>query len=76
MRVINFDKGSKRRLRQIRWKYFEIASLGLLFLVMMITIALALVWLVSHDSDEPRAPYLQDQRSSIRCGDEATMSFE
>ena len=57
-------------------EYFEIASLGLLFLVMMITIALALVWLVSHDSDEPRAPYLQDQRSSIRCGDEATMSFE
>ena len=62
MRVINFDKGSKRRLRQIRWKYFEVVSLGLLFLVMMVTIALALVWLVSHDSGEPGTPYLQDKR--------------
>ena len=62
MRVITFDKGSKRRLRQIRWKRFEVVSLGLLFLVMMTTIALALVWLVSHDSDEPRTPYLQDKR--------------
>ena len=62
MRVINFDKGSKRRLRQIRWKYFEVISLGLLFLVMIITLALALVCLVSHDSNEPRTPYLQDKR--------------
>ena len=62
MRVINFDKGSKRRLRQIRWKYFEVVSLCLLFLVMMITMALALVWFVSHDSDEPGTPYLQDKR--------------
>jgi len=62
VRVITFDKGSKRRLRQIRWKRFEVVSLGLLFLVMMTTIALALVWLVSHDSDEPRTPYLQDKR--------------
>jgi hypothetical protein len=62
VRVINFDKGSKRRLRQIRWKYFEVISLGLLFLVMTITFALAIVWLVSHDSNEPRTPYLQDKR--------------
>jgi hypothetical protein len=62
VRVINFDKGSKRRLRQIRWKYFEVISLGLLFLVMMITFALAPVWLMSHDSNEPRTPYLQDKR--------------
>ena len=29
-RVITFDKGSKRRLGQIRWKLFEIFSLALL----------------------------------------------
>jgi hypothetical protein len=62
MRVITFNKGSKRRLRQIRWKCFEVVSLGLLFLVMMITTALAIVWFVSHDSDEPRVPYLQEKR--------------
>ncbi len=75
-RVISFDKGSKRRLRQIRWKRLEVVSLGLLFLVTMITIALALVWMVSHFSDEPRTPHLQDQRSSVLFGDETTISFE
>lgn len=34
MRAINFDKGSKRRLRQIRWKQHEIISAILLFLIL------------------------------------------
>ena len=30
VKVITFDKGSKRRLKQIRWKVGEIVSLALL----------------------------------------------
>ncbi len=44
-RVINFDKGSKRRLRQVRWKRREIVSAVLLFLILM---ALCL-WFALHE---------------------------
>ncbi len=62
MRVINFDKGSKRRMRLIRWKHLEIVSLVLLTVMITITIALVLDWMVFHDSDEPQTPYVRDQR--------------
>jgi hypothetical protein len=61
-RVINFDKGSKRRLRQIRWKHREVASIVLLFLILM---ALCL-WLAlgeaSHyqHSDPCRTPQVTE----------------
>ena len=32
--VINFDKGSKRRMRQIRWNIFERASALALFVAL------------------------------------------
>ena len=62
MQVINFDKGSKQRMRQIRWKYAEILSLILLFLLAVAITTFGGLWLVSHDSDEPPTPHLQDQR--------------
>jgi hypothetical protein len=35
-RVINFDKGSKKRLREIRWKHREIVSAALLILALAV----------------------------------------
>lgn len=61
-RVINFDKGSKRRLRQVRWKRHEAVSAVLLFLILM---ALC-VWLALreashyHYSDPPKTPQVTE----------------
>ncbi len=33
--VINFEKGSKQRLRQVRWKRHEVVSIVFLFLILM-----------------------------------------
>jgi hypothetical protein len=57
-RVINFDKGSKRRLRQVRWKRHEIVSAALLFLTL---VALCLWFALrevyrDHSSDPPKTP--------------------
>lgn len=55
-RVINFDKGSKRRLRQVRWKRHEVASAILLFVILTVLC----LWLALreaahyHYSDPPR----------------------
>jgi hypothetical protein len=57
-RVINFDKGSKRRLGQVRWKRHEIVSAILLFLILTVLC----LWLALreashyHYSDPPRTP--------------------
>jgi|GEM_PF-6982945 hypothetical protein len=61
-RVITFDKGSKRRMRQIRWKPLEIVSLLLISLGTLAIIAVVLSWEISHDSIEPDTPHLQDRR--------------
>lgn len=70
MRVISFDKGSKprirkgskRRIRQVRWRPSEIISLLLLALFTITIAGLVVSWVISHDSFEPDAPYLQDRR--------------
>lgn len=49
MKVINFDKGSKRKLKQIRWKLGEILSLAIFSLLMIAAIALALLWELHHE---------------------------
>jgi hypothetical protein len=59
--VINFDKGSKRRIRQIRWKISEIISLIFLSLVILILGILLALWELSHYSDAPKTPQLQAQ---------------
>jgi len=48
-KVITFDKGSKRRLRQIRWKLVEILSLALFSLAMIAAVALAILWEMHHE---------------------------
>ena len=62
MQVINFDKGSKRRLREMRWKLGEIIIGTLILLLMIATTVLAGLWAASLDSDEPRRPSLEIKR--------------
>jgi hypothetical protein len=52
-RVINFDKGSKRRLRQIQWSVAERASALALFLFLgLLCVQIALC----DSSSEPAKP--------------------
>jgi hypothetical protein len=59
--VINFDKGSKRRLRQIQWKISEIISIILLSFAILILGVLLALWELSHYSAQPKAPQLEAQ---------------
>ena len=62
MQVISFDKGSKRRLREMRWKLSEII-IGVLILLMMIaTTVLAVIWAEHLDPNEPDRPSLEIKR--------------
>jgi hypothetical protein len=62
MQVINFDKGSKRRLREMRWKLSEII-IGVMMLLMMIaTTVLAVIWAEHLDPNEPDRPSLEIKR--------------
>jgi hypothetical protein len=48
-KVITFDKGSKRRLNEIRWKLIEVFSLALLA-VFLIAIGMAILfWELQHE---------------------------
>ncbi len=47
-KVINFDKGSKRRLKQIRWKLFELFSLALLAVLVFAMSLLVMLWELDH----------------------------
>lgn len=47
-KIITLDKGSKRRLKQIRWTAGDILSLALFSLLMFAACGLALVWELHH----------------------------
>jgi hypothetical protein len=47
-KVITFDKGSKRRLGQIRWKLFELYSLALLAIFVFVMSLLVMLWELRH----------------------------
>jgi type II secretory pathway component PulL len=49
-RVITFDKGSKRRMKKIRWKLREVISIVILALVVLGLGVLLALWEVSHYS--------------------------
>ena len=61
MRVINFDRGSKRRLRQIRWTSRERASIVLLFSFLLALCILYVLWDISHE-----LPFSGDTIRTIR----------
>jgi hypothetical protein len=47
-KVITFDKGSNRRLGQIRWKLFEMFSLALLAIFVFAMSLLIMLWELRH----------------------------
>ena len=47
-KVITFDRGSRRRLGQIRWKLFEIFSLMLLAILVFAMCLLVMLWELRH----------------------------
>ena len=62
-KVITLDKGSKRRLKQIRWKLAEILSLGLLELLGIAAGGLAILWELHHEqrySEPAKDPQMRD----------------
>ncbi len=58
-RVITFDKGSKRRMKQIRWKFGEVISVVALSLIVLVLCFLLALWEVSHYSEEPKTPHVE-----------------
>ncbi len=50
-RMINQDKGSKRRVRRIRWTRGELVTAVLLFLVLAGEAIIVTLWLMGHSFD-------------------------
>ena len=50
-RMMNQDRGSKRRVRQIRWRRGEMVTAVLLFLVLAGEAILVTLWLMGHTFD-------------------------
>jgi hypothetical protein len=62
LEVINFDKGSKKKLRTIRWKRGEIVSAAFLSIFLIAACVLVALWYASHDHDESQTPSLEIRR--------------
>jgi hypothetical protein len=65
MRVIDFNRGSKRRLRQIRWTWSERTSVALLFLSLLTLCILYVLWDLRHEH-----PFSEDTMRTIRSNSE------
>ena len=50
-RMIYQDKGSKRRVRSIRWTRGEMVTAVLLFLVLATEVLIVALWLMGHSFD-------------------------
>jgi hypothetical protein len=61
-RVINFDKGSKRRFNQIRWNQLEITSAILLSLVLIALCVFFALWGTLDYSIQSQTPQVREQR--------------
>jgi hypothetical protein len=61
-RVINFDKGSKRRIKQIRWSQFEATSAVVLALTLITLCLFFAIWECSDYSDQSQSPAFRDRR--------------
>lgn len=62
-KVTTFDKGSKRRLNEIRWKIREIFSLALLAALVLTISAFVVLWEVHHEhrySEPTKVPQIMD----------------
>jgi hypothetical protein len=61
-RVINFDRGSKRRIKEIRWNQFEITSAVLLTLVLVVLCVFFAIWIPFDASIQSQTPQLRERR--------------
>lgn len=64
-KVITFDRGrgSRRRLKQIRWEISELFSLGLFTILIVAMGVVILLWELHHQhpySEPPRDPQIRD----------------
>ena len=50
-RLTNQDKGSKRRVRRVRWTRGEMVTALLLFLVLAMETIIVTLWLMGHSFD-------------------------
>ena len=50
-RMTNQDKGSKRRVRRVRWTRGELITALLLFLVLAMETIIVALWLTGHSFD-------------------------
>jgi hypothetical protein len=58
-RIITFDRGSKQRIQEIRWRPLQILS-AILLLLIAITLCIVLAfWEVSHYFDQPKTPQFE-----------------
>ena len=67
-KVITFNKGSKRRLNEIRWKISEVFSLALLAVLVMAMSVFVLLWELQreHSRSEPtKAPQIRDAEPTL-----------
>ena len=62
MKVISFDKGSKKQLQRIRWSRSEITSAVLLTLILSVACIWVAFWYAANFSDEPKTPSLEIRR--------------
>jgi hypothetical protein len=60
-KVITFDKGSKRRLSEIRWKLTEIFRLTLLAVFVFALSLVVMLWELEHEhpNDLPKTPQIR-----------------
>ena len=62
-KVITLDKGSKRRLKQIRWKLIEIFSLALLAILVFAMSLMVMFWelrQVHPDREPTKGPQIRN----------------
>ena len=64
-KVIRFNRGSARRLKQIRWKISELTSLAMLTILMIVTMLFVVFWELHHEhpySDPSKHPQIRDAK--------------
>lgn len=62
-KLITFDKGSKRRLKQVRWRMVEVFSLALLAILTIAIGIVALYWQLKnerHDFQPNKLPQIKE----------------
>lgn len=62
MRVISFDKGSKRQIQGIRWKRSEIMSAVLLSLITIVFCVFFALWEMSRYSAQSQTHPIWERR--------------